>query len=145
MVSHKTTLPCYLQESLGVFTKCLFVEHCLTVGYSHATLESRVLAGYVAGVSMLIILVQAACKSSYGRVIKECLLGTKNLTNAHVYIVPTGSYVSSHGGWTILLCQSVRLVANLVLFALVILTTVRSKWSVIGDIALLVNLVSGQL
>jgi hypothetical protein len=140
-VSNKHPVSYHLQMSLGAFIDAA-MSLCLTGVCRHAALESRVLAGYVAGASMLIILAQAASMSSYARGIRHRLFGTDILAKARESIVPAGSYVSVHGGWTILLYQMLRFAANLGLLTLIVITAVLSEWSVVGNIALVVTSVS---
>jgi hypothetical protein len=101
-------------------------------------LESRVLSAYVAVASALIILLQAAAKTTRGRQLRHRLFGTDVLDLARQAIAPTGSYVSSHGGWLILSHQIVRLLANAALLFLAIYTSSLMDWKVWGDIAVLI-------
>jgi hypothetical protein len=91
---------------------------------------------------MLVILAQAALISPYGRAMRYRLFGANVLAKARESIVPVGTYVSIHGGWTILLYQTLRLLANLALVTLVVITAAISEWSDMGEIALIVASVS---
>lgn len=117
----------------------------LTRVYRHVALESRVLAGYVAGASMLMILAQAAFQSSFGRMIRQRLSGTYILAKSRESMAPTGTYLSLHGGWVIILYQALRLVANMTLVVLVIMTALFSERSAMGDVALIIASVSVSL
>jgi hypothetical protein len=105
-------------------------------------LESRVLSGYVAGASALIIILQAAAKTTQGKQLRHRLFGTDVLDLARQAIVPAGSYVSSHGGWLILSHQIARLLSNAALLVLAVYTSLLMDWKVWGDIAVLIASVS---
>jgi hypothetical protein len=99
------------------------VYRLLAHGYddSHFALESRVITGYVAVASAVVILLQ----------------GAHHLAKAHrsgrVNAATSANYVESHGGWTILIFQLLRLLANDALFSMAIYTSVLSDWSTLGN------------
>jgi hypothetical protein len=105
---------------------------------SHPALESRVITGYVAAASALIIVLQAASKSKLGRSIRQRIFKRDVLDDPRDAIVPTGNYVKAHGGWYILVHQIIRFIASDALHALAIITAVRSDWKIWGENAVVI-------
>jgi hypothetical protein len=93
---------------------------------------------------MLVLLAQTGLTSSYGRGIHQHPLVTDDLVQAYGLTVPSSSYVSVQGGWNVLPYQILRLIANLMLLALTIITAVLSERAAIGDVAVIIASVGGH-
>jgi hypothetical protein len=61
------------------------------------------------------------------------LLRLRRLDKAHWSPTVSGGYISSHGSWTILAFQLLRLLSNAAFFALATFTSVRGGWIELGD------------
>jgi hypothetical protein len=93
---------------------------------------------------MLVLFAQTGLTSFYGRGTLQHLLVIDDLAQAYGLTVPSSSYVSVHGGWNVLPYQILRLIANLMLLALTIITAVLSERAAIGDVAIVIASVSGR-
>jgi hypothetical protein len=98
----------------------------------YAALESRVITGYVAAGSAVVLLLQ----------------GMRHLARAHTSQQRTAplsvNYVHAHGSYVILAFQTLRLFANGTLFSLAILTSVASDRSTWENNVLVFSSVSGS-
>jgi hypothetical protein len=119
---------CLLQLSSGVCIRTGFRITYSSQAFSHVALESRVVTGYLAAASALIIILQAVYRLAVPPKTQQAVVAS--------------NYVQSHGGWTILAFQVLRLLSNDALFSLAIFTAVRSDWNSWGDNAVVMSSVS---
>jgi hypothetical protein len=110
-------------------TRGCLAHECAT---RYAALESRVITGYVAAGSAVVLLLQ----------------GMRHFARAHTSQQRTAplsvNYVQAHGGCAILAFQTLRLFANGILFSLAIFTSVASDWSIWENNVLVFSSVSGS-
>jgi hypothetical protein len=88
------------------------------------------ITGYVSAASALVIILQGVHYLASSARVRQTIANT--------------NYVHSHGGWTILAFQVLRLLSNNVLFVLAIFTAARSDWSSWGDIVVVISSVTAS-
>jgi hypothetical protein len=79
-----------------------------------------VIAGYISAASALVLIIQGS-------------LCRRRLDKGQWSPTASGSYIASHGSWTILAFQVIRLLSNAAFFALATFTSVRGDWSELGN------------
>jgi hypothetical protein len=124
-----------------VSSPCTTTVSTISIPCSIPALESRVLASYVAAASLVVLSLQAAVESTPGRRLSARVLKRARPTNTTY--VPPGGYIVRHGGWTILLFQILRFLANDALCGLLIVAAAQTRaW---GDVALAFSAVRSLL
>jgi hypothetical protein len=112
--------------------------------------DSRVIASYIAGASVLYALVQAVLTTSFAKNLRSKYLGYEQISNSTLdEDVPFGwkghlnAHIKAHGGTVIFVFQVVRLVVAGALFVLSLGTMIVSRsyeWANIAFVSTIVSI-----